>query len=68
MIVHFVGFKDDRYWHAVRVWGKPHFIHRGWDLRALRDIGPGDIVVFASGECDQPPRVRSFNDIDERWL
>jgi len=62
---HFVGFTDDRYWSAVKIFGKPHFIHRGWDLRALRDIGDDDVVVFADGEYDQIPRTRSFNDIDE---
>jgi hypothetical protein len=66
--VHFVGFSDDRYWSAVRVFGKPHFIHRGWDKRARRDIGPDDVVVFANGTHDQPPRERNFNDIDERFL
>ena len=67
-IVHFVGFVDDRYLAAVRVWGKPEVIHRGWDLRALKDIGEDDIVVFANGEHDQVPKVKSFNDIDEDYL
>jgi hypothetical protein len=35
--VHFVGFRDDRYWNAVKVFGSPQFIHRGWDLRAQRE-------------------------------
>ena len=33
--VHFVGFRDERYWSAVKVWGRPSFIHRGWDMRAF---------------------------------
>jgi hypothetical protein len=64
-IVHFVGFRDDRYWSAVRVWGRPHYIHRGWDLRARREIDEIDIVVFADGPYDQAPRVKSYNDLDE---
>lgn len=68
VIVHFVGFRDDRYWNAVKVFGPPHFIHPGWDLRAQRGIGDNDLVIFANGEYDQVPRVRSFNDIDERYL
>lgn len=68
VVVHFIGFAGDEYWSAVRLWGKPHFIHRGWDLRARRDIGPSDLVIFAQGEWSGPPRVKSFNDIDERWL
>jgi hypothetical protein len=64
-IVHFIGFRDDRYWSAVRVFGRPHFIHRGWDLRARREIGEDDLVVFASGPHDQEPRKMSYNDLDE---
>jgi hypothetical protein len=46
--LHFVGFSDDRYWAAVKVWGKPDFFHRVWDHRAVGDIVDGDTVVFAS--------------------
>jgi len=63
--LHFVGFRDERYLNAVRVFGQPDFIHRGWDLRARREIMPGDTVVFAKGSFDQAPRPQSFNDIDE---
>lgn len=61
--VHFVGFRNDRYHAAVRVWGVPDFFHLGWDRRALREIGEGDTVVFANGPHDQEPRERSFPDI-----
>ena len=37
-MVHFVGFRDDRYWNACRVFGLPDFIHRRWDKRAAREI------------------------------
>lgn len=63
--LHFVAFRDDRYWSAVRIWGRPHFIHRGFDLRARRDIDPSDTVVFAEGDADQAPRVRSYDDVRE---
>lgn len=66
MILHFVGFKDDRYLTAVRVFGLPDFIHRGWDLRAQREIAPGDTIVFASGDADQEPRRMSFSDLTEK--
>lgn len=63
--VHFVGFRDERYWNAVKVWGKPSFIHRGWDTRAKREIADVDTVVFAKGtEADEPTRF-TYNDIDE---
>jgi len=64
-VVHYVGFRDDRYWAAYRIWGGPRFLHRGWDLRALRDVGPDDLVIFAKGEHDQQPRRQSYNDLNE---
>lgn len=52
--VHFVGFRDDRYWAAVRVWGLPDFVHSRWDQRAHREVAPGDTVVFAREYPDGP--------------
>ncbi|WAJ27115.1 hypothetical protein [Antarcticirhabdus aurantiaca] len=63
--LHFVGFRDDRYTSAVRVFGEPDFIHRGWDRRALREIADVDTVVFADGPHDQAPRAKSFTDIHD---
>jgi hypothetical protein len=57
--LHFVGFRDDAYNRAVRVFGKPHFVHRSLDLRALTDIAPGDTVVFARDK-DWDRLVRSW--------
>ncbi len=54
--VHFVGFRDDRYWNAVRIWGEPDFIHETWDSYARDDMTPQDLVIFANGEWDRPPR------------
>ena len=51
--VHFVGFRDDRYSAAVRVFGRPDFIHFVWDKRAQRDIAIGDTIVFAKGSAFQ---------------
>jgi hypothetical protein len=66
--VHFVVFRGEEYWSAVGVWGRPDFIHRKWDLRAQREIGPDDIVVFARGEwADKPSRI-SGDDIREKYL
>ena len=64
-LIHFVGFRDDRYLAALRAFGPPDFIHRGWDLRARREIADGDLIVFADGPHDQAPRVKSFDDIRE---
>ena len=60
-----VGFKDDRYLNAYRVFGGPAFIHRRWDQRAAREIGEDDIVVFANGPSEQTPSLYNANDIDE---
>ena len=38
--VHFVGFRGQEYHSAVRVWGKPDFIHPVWDRWAQQDIHP----------------------------
>ena len=55
MAVHFIGFRDDRYHNAVRVFGQPDFIHRHWDVRAMQEIAEGDVVVFAKGAESDPP-------------
>ncbi|MXP31500.1 hypothetical protein [Parerythrobacter jejuensis] len=55
-LLHFVGFRDDRYWNAVRVFGLPDMIHRNWDVYAAQDVAPWDIVVHADGSWDRPPR------------
>ena len=66
--VHFVGFRGDEYWSAVKVFGEPDYIHRGWDLRAQREIADGDMVMLAQGEYDQEPRTQSYDDIREKFL
>lgn len=63
--VHFVGFRDDRYWSAVRVWGVPAFIHMRWDRRGQREIAPEDTVIFATGGHDQPLAEFNASDIIE---
>ncbi|MFY9294021.1 MAG: hypothetical protein WAP03_25500 [Methylorubrum rhodinum] len=66
--VHYVGFRDDRYLSAWRVFRGPRVIHRRWDRRALREIGPEDIVVFAEGDDSQPFAEHIGDDIEEKWL
>ena len=63
--IHYVGFRDDRYLSALKVFGGPVFIHRVWDRRARREIADDDLVIFANGPYDQPPRERNGNDIEE---
>jgi hypothetical protein len=71
--VHFIGFRGEEYWSAVKVWGPPGFIHMGWDRRALRDIHPDDTVIFAKGTEKDPFRVNpktgretTFSDLIEK--
>jgi len=63
MALHFVGFGDDRYWNAVRVWGLPDFYHRNYDYRAWQEIVEGDVAVFADGRT--PIRESSWDDSQE---
>lgn len=66
MAVHFVWFRGDEYNRACRIWGKPDFIHMGWDKRAFREIADEDTVIFARGDCDQLPAERNFSDTKEK--
>lgn len=61
-MMHFVGFKDDRYWNAVKTFGRPDFIHRRWDVRATHEVCEGDMVVFAEGDENSPPSEFAFDD------
>lgn len=61
---HFVGFRGEEYHNAVRAFGQPDFIHKVWDTRALTEIAPGDIVVFAKYH-NRAPSVYSFDDSNQ---
>lgn len=60
--IHFVGFRDERYWSAVKIWGKPDFIHPLWDRRAMQDADEGDVFVFAKGDETWSVAEYSWND------
>lgn len=66
--VHYIGFRGDEFVRARRLFGGPVFIHRRWDRRAQRDIGPYDVVIFAVGDEAQPLARSNGDDLDERWL
>lgn len=44
--VHFIGFRGEEYWNAVKVFGIPDFIHLIHDHRMYGDVGPDDVLVF----------------------
>jgi hypothetical protein len=60
--VHFVGFKDDAFNRAKRVFGAPDFVHRRWDARAVDEVAEGDMVVFATGDEAQPVDPFAYDD------
>jgi hypothetical protein len=60
--LHFVGFKDDRYWNAVKVYGLPDIVHRVWDERARAELAEGDVVIFAQYSPDDEPTPYTWND------
>lgn len=64
--LHFVGFKDDRVFNALRVFGRPDFWHRLYDKRAIAEIVPGDTVIFAKG--DETQEVREFTHDDSQMF
>jgi hypothetical protein len=45
--VHFVGFRGEEFWSAVKVFGRPDFVHKWHDHRMWGDVGEGDTIVFA---------------------
>lgn len=59
---HFVGFKDEAFARAVKVFGRPDFIHRYWDGRAKSMVAACDRVVFAKGTDQDVPNIWSFDD------
>lgn len=60
--LHFVRFSDDAFKRAIRVFGRPDFIHRHWDRRAVAEVMPGDVVVFAQGDDTQPVFQWTYDD------
>lgn len=63
--VHFVGFRGEEYWSAVRVFGLPDVYHRVWDQRAQREIGEHDTVIFAKYGPDWRPSPYNYDDSNE---
>jgi hypothetical protein len=64
--VHFVGFRGDDYWNAVKVFGKPHFVHKDFDDRVFSEVGDDDVVVF--GTKYHPCKVVwDASAVDKKW-
>jgi len=57
--VHFVGFRGDEYFRAIKVFGPPTFIHITHDKRAVAEFMEEDTVVF--GPKADPDHVCKYN-------
>jgi hypothetical protein len=62
--VHFIGFKPGAqdWWNALKIWGRPDFVHRKWDERAAfgGEIDWNeDILIFAGKEREDV--IHSFS-------
>jgi len=64
--VHFIGFRGEEYWSAVKIFGVPDFIHLIHDNRLYGDVGEHDILIF--GPKADPYRISQFSWQDhELW-
>lgn len=62
MDTHFVGFKGDEFHRACKIFGKPDFIHRMHDKRAISMFMPDDRVIFANRTETPTSSPFSFDD------
>ena len=63
-MLHFVGFRNDNdYMGAVRVFGKPDFVHLVHDHRMYGDVDMDNDTVVFSHKAD-PDQVSQFTDQD----
>lgn len=44
--LHFIGFRGEEYWSAVKVWGRPDFTHEYATWSVLGDCAPDDTVIY----------------------
>lgn len=70
MAIHFIGFKpgSQDWWNAIRLFGKPDFLHRKWDLRAVHggEIDwENDVLVFSGHES--PNVIHQFSVDDSNF-
>ena len=63
--LHFVNINCPmQFDRAVRIFGRPDFIHRNWDVRAALggERGPLDVFVFGKGDENSRPKPFPFDD------
>lgn len=58
-VIHYIGFRDDAFLRAYRIYGGPAMIHRVNDRFAQNEIDPEtDIAIYAGNEHED--RVRFY--------
>jgi hypothetical protein len=57
--VHFVGFRGEEYWSAVRLWGRPDYIWPQATFQMLGECAPQDTVVFGPSAFNKPKKWRA---------
>jgi hypothetical protein len=64
--VHFIGFRGEEFWSAVKVFGYPDFVHLIHDNRMYGDVGDEDTLVF--GPKASPDKISEYSWQDhELW-
>lgn len=57
--IHYIGFRDDAFIRARRIFGGPVMIHRVNDIRTQSEIDPeNDVAIYAGKERED--RVREI--------
>ena len=69
--LHFVGFRPERFkdthWqNVVKTFGQPDFFHRTWDMRARQEVGPNDVVVFATRDKRDRIDPKAASDVTDQ--
>jgi len=57
-LVHFIGVEPAQYWSAMRVWGRPDYIHPRATWSCLGEIDRHDIVIFGAKAFTLPKKWR----------
>jgi len=58
--LHFIGFRGEEYWSAVRVWGKPDYVWPKATWSVLGEISGEDTIIFAKHAYDVPKKWRKL--------
>lgn len=62
--VHYIGFRDDAFTRAYRLFGGPAMIHRVNDIRTQSEIDPdNDIAIYAGKEREEHIRQIPGTDV-----